>query len=38
MINIEQEFQELYMPEIDWTRNEIENIERIKDDNISPFV
>jgi len=38
MINIEQEFNELYMPEIDWTRNEIENIEKIKDENISPFV
>jgi hypothetical protein len=38
MINIEQEFQELYMPDIDWTRNKIENIERLKDDNISPFV
>lgn len=38
MINIEQEFQELYMPDIDWTRNKIEDIEKIKDNNISPFV
>lgn len=37
MINIEEEFKELYMPEIDWTRNEIEKIERIEDKNISPF-
>lgn len=37
MINIEQEFLELYMPEIDWNRYEIENIERIEDTTIRPF-
>ena len=37
MINIEQEFLELYMPEINWNRYEIENIERIEDKTIRPF-
>lgn len=38
MLDIEKEFKELYMPEIDWTRNEIEKIEKIKDENIRPFI
>ena len=37
MVNIEQEFLELYMPDIDWTRYEIENIERLEDWRIRPF-
>jgi hypothetical protein len=37
MINLEQELLELYFPDIDWSRYEIENIEKIEDNNIAPF-
>ena len=37
MENLEKELLELYMPDIDWTRYEIEKIEKITDDKISPF-
>lgn len=37
MFNLEQELLELYLPDIDWTRYEIEKIERVEDNNILPF-
>lgn len=37
MENLEKELLNLYMPDIDWIRYEIEKIERIEDDKISPF-
>lgn len=37
MQNLEKELLELYMPDIDWERYEIEKIERIEDNKISPF-
>lgn len=37
MENLEKELLELYMPDIDWTRYEIEKIEKTEDTKISPF-
>lgn len=37
MKNLELELLELYMPDIDWSRYEIEKIEKIEDNNIFPY-
>lgn len=37
MENLEQALLDLYMPDINWDRYEIENIETIEDESISPF-
>jgi len=37
MKNLELELLELYMPDIDWSRYEIEKIEKIEDNDIFPY-
>ena len=37
MENLERELLKLYMPDIDWDRYELEKIEKVEDDTISPY-